>query len=98
MSLVATLAFAGAAASQDAIVTRFRAPEGPQVDDVRAIHWAADSGLWVGTNGAGVSRFDGTDWTHVSEEDLGMSGVASIFPGARGDLAIGGRAMTAAGR
>ena len=89
-ALFVTLAFAATANPQKTAVTQFRAPSGPHSDDVRAIHNAADGSLWVGTNGGGVSRFDGTQWTHFAADDLGMTSVSSIFPGANGDLWFAG--------
>lgn len=71
-------------------VTRFRAPDGPTVDDVRAVHRDADGRMWIGTNGGGVSVFDGEDWTHHHEDAIGMAGVAAIFPGAGADLWFAG--------
>lgn len=74
----------------DVEVTHFRAPAGPRAEHVSAIHHAGDGSLWVGTRGGGISRFDGSDWTHFSEEEVGLPGVASIFPAADGVLWFAG--------
>jgi len=41
--------------------------------NVRAVAFAADGALWFGTNGSGVSRFDGQSWTTYTTED-GLAG------------------------
>lgn len=87
IQILIPLALCVSAAMQDGVeVTSFEAPFGPRVNDIRALYAGPDETLWVGTNGGGVSRFDGSEWTHFDEEEIGMRGVSAIFPGAEQDL------------
>jgi ligand-binding sensor domain-containing protein len=94
MQLATTLALAlltnPAPVEGDTEVTRFRAPEGPAADDVRSLLATADGSLWVGTNGGGVSLFDGSEWITFGEDELGLAGVAAMAEGTGGVVWFGG--------
>ncbi len=73
-------------AATDVEVTTFEAPYGPRGADIRCLTTDAEGAMWIGTGGAGVSRFADDEWQHFGEDVLGMGGVTSIFRGADGEL------------
>src|SRR5262249_61314677 len=42
------------------------------VDRVNALAMAGDGTVWAGTNGGGLSHFDGTTWTTLRSPDDGL--------------------------
>jgi len=41
-------------------------PNGPQTWDINTIDFDLQGNVWIGTNGGGLSKFDGTNWTHYT--------------------------------
>ena len=72
--------------------THFTEKEGLSNNSVRTILEDKSGNLWFGTNGGGISKYDGTSFTHYTEkEGLISNAIVSIFEDKSGNLWFGSR-------
>lgn len=65
--------------------------DGLASNDVHSLRFAADGTLWIGTDGGGISRFDGHVFQGLSKRDgLPDNVTLTVIPAADGSIWIGG--------
>ncbi len=69
--------------------TSFATQDGLTADEVRAIWQARDGALWFGTNGGGVSRFDGHWQNFTIEDGLISNNITAVYQDREGDIWLG---------
>ncbi len=55
---------------EDRVVSKFDSSNGLVSDVITVIKIGPTGGVWVGTYGGGMSKYDGSDWTHYNTPDL----------------------------
>lgn len=76
--------------SNEGIFTSFTTAQGLAYDQVRCITEDKAGNLWFGTDGGGVSKYEGESFTNYTiAQGLALSSIYCIYEDRRGDLWIG---------